>query len=84
MRSQGFEGGALQRRNALPSEAEEVGRGESEGGRDERLRLEEFEDVHVAGVLGIWDWFRKLWVSEGYLWGVSGFQHVAIVEWRDG
>ena len=63
-----------------------MGWGESEAGWDERLRLEEFVDVHVAvgGLLWIWDRFRKLWMTEGYLWGVSGFQHVACVEWRDG
>lgn len=41
MRGEGLKGGALEGRNALSFEAEEVGRGESEGGGDQRLGLEE-------------------------------------------
>ena len=84
MRRECLEGRALEGRNALPFEAEEVGGGEGERGGNNRLGLEELEDVHVAGV-GSGDGVGsgELRVRERSVRGRSGFQHVAGVDGRD-
>lgn len=49
-----------------------MGVGESYGYRNERLRLEESQDVHVGVVLWVAS-YRKLGMRAGYLWRSTGF-----------
>lgn len=45
MRSQDFEGGAFERGNTLLLEMKDVGGGEGQGNRDQRLRQKDLRDV---------------------------------------
>lgn len=79
MRSQDFEGGAFERGNTLLLEMKDVGGGEGQGNRDQRLRQKDLRDV-VAVRTNLGQRTAELRMGECNLGWISRLQNVAAVK----